>query len=155
MNSSYFVERGVKYFPHAARLKEECDFNKVSFRTSVERDIHQEWMLTCVGLKEIPNDETSILHYFVSRAYLSQYVVVYSHVKTDTTEEWFVEQFSANVSVVVEGSLKTKEGAEGARPPNLGELLEGVSRTSTAQTGSGFVGEKRVSVPPKNNMMRQ
>lgn len=102
LNSSYF-EGKLKYFPEDKEFKGECEKKEISFQAEQidfvdELLAYKEWMLLCPS-QQVEKNVTAF-QYFVSRAYSSEQVFVYT--RDPSTEEIFLESVGKNISIVVD-----------------------------------------------------
>jgi len=126
MSSSYFAGK-ITYLPDQNRLNDVCRLTKVAFQTNEARrdakgNNHEEWILPCTVTAVEPNARNIL--YGVSRAYHSHYAVVYS--RDRETGDWYIENISANIVVIVERPMEINEVKEKGRklsPPNLVDHL--------------------------------
>ena len=122
MTSLYFVDK-IRFPPEESRVNGQCQLNAVSWQTNegiweAQGDAFKEWMLPCV-VEPISADAKDT--YYVSRAYHSHFAVVYS--RDSWNEEWYIENISANISVIVERHIRIRVGSEKQSPPNLARQL--------------------------------
>ena len=129
MNGSYantVINRKFKEFnPDQHRFCGECQLKEVIFRMNLSKeeetdDLYVEWMLPC---RTEPPDSKVPIVYFVSRAYHSHHVIVYSY--DLLSGGWFIYNILANISVIIEEENQTAHDEEYA--PHFVDLLKDYS----------------------------
>ena len=102
LGSMYFKTK-IKY-AQSAHNEDPCQYIEVTFRTAEAKRVlemapqnYYEWMIVCEAKKVTTTDEEGI-HFFISRAYASNQVFVYSADYKNGVV--YLENLSTNVSVI-------------------------------------------------------
>jgi hypothetical protein len=110
-SSSNFDDGAVKFSPSTNHVVSECAKNRVSFREARAKAVdesanaqgfwYEEWMLECRAQNAARL--ANFKYYYISRAYSSNKVFLYkSSYNVENRKEWYLENQSIGVSVVVD-----------------------------------------------------